>query len=137
MKANPYLSFAGNCREAFEFYQKLFGGKIVAMMTAKGSPMEGQMGPNWDDKIMHARLVFGENVLMGSDSPAEYYAAAQGTSICVTADSIAEAERIFAGLAEGGEIRMPIEETFFANRFGMVTDRFGSRWMVVNEKPMG
>jgi PhnB protein len=133
---NAYLSFNGNCKEAFTFYEQLLGGKIVMMMSHKGSPMEAQTPPEWLDKIMHARLIVGESALMASDAPPGHGGAAKGFSINIGVDDPSEAERIFHGLAEGGSVTMPIAETFWALRFGMLTDRFGIPWMVNCEKPM-
>ena len=136
MKLNTYLTFRGNCREAFEFYAKALNGEIVSMFTHKGSPMEATTPPEWLDKIMHVRMTVGDQVLMGSDAPPQYSKEAQGFSVNIGVDSPEEAERIFHALAEGGKIGMPIAETFWAKRFGMCFDRFGTPWMVNCEKPM-
>ena len=134
MTLNPYLNFNGTCKEAFEFYQKVLGGQIVAMMTHGETPAAGHTAPEWQDKIIHARLVVGSAVLMGSDAPPQYFQPAAGMTVSIMVDTAEEAERVFAGLSEGGQIQMPMEETFWATRFGMATDKFGTPWMVNCEK---
>jgi len=137
MKLNTYLNFNGRCQEAFEFYQKVLGGTIPMMMTHRDSPASASVGPEWQDKIMHTRLIVGDNVLMGSDSPPEYFSAPAGFSVCVVLDSVEDAQRVFNAFAEGGTVGMPFEETFWAAGFGMVTDKFGIPWMVnAGEKSM-
>jgi PhnB protein len=134
MQMSPYLFFDGRCEEAFRFYEGLLGGKILRMMTHEGAPTEGHCAPGWEKKIMHARMTVGEQVLMGSDAPPEYFVQQQGFCVNVSVDEPAEAERIFKALSEGGKIDMPMEETFWAHRFGMVVDRFGIPWTVNCEK---
>jgi PhnB protein len=131
-----YLNFAGNCEEAFKTYEKILGGKIIAMMTAKGTPMESHIPPELVDKIMHARMMVGSTILMASDAPPSHYRPPQGFSVNIGVDTPAEADRIYAALAEGGQQTMPIAETFWAHRFGTCVDRFGTPWMVNCEKPM-
>jgi PhnB protein len=133
---NVYLNFAGNCEEAFKSYEKILGGKILAMMTAKGSPMESHVAPELVHKIMHARMMVGSTLIMASDAPPSHFRTPQGFSINVGVDTPAEADRIYAALAEGGNQTMPITETFWAHRFGTCVDRFGTPWMVNCEKPM-
>lgn len=130
MQLTPYLNFNGQCEAAFKFYEQCLGGKIVAMMTYGSTPAAEHTSPESHDRIIHARLLVGEAVLMGSDSPPEYFEAPKGMYVSLHIDDPAEAERIFHALAEGGAVRMPIEETFWAVRFGMVTDRFGTPWMI-------
>jgi PhnB protein len=134
MKLNPYLYFNGQCKEAFEFYEKCTGGKIVAMMTHEGTPASAGVGPEWQDKVLHARIMVGDTVLMASDAPPGQQETAGGYSITLLADTTAEAESVFTALSEGGTITMPMAETFFAVRFGMATDRFGTPWMVIQER---
>jgi PhnB protein len=134
MRLNPYLAFDGKCEAAFRFYEQALGGRIVAMMTYGDSPMAEQMPPEMRGKIMHARLVAGEAVLMGSDAPDGRHEKAQGLSVALNIDEPEEAERVFAALAAGGTVTMPIQETFWARRFGMLADRFGTPWMVNCEK---
>ena len=135
MKVNAYLNFDGQCAEAFRFYEKLFGGKIEMISTFGESPMASDTPPAFHDKVMHARLAVDGQVLMGSDSPPNYYEKPQGTYVALNVDSSAEAKRIFDGLAENGKVVMPLEKTFWAaGGFAMLTDRFGTPWMVNCEK---
>jgi PhnB protein len=135
MQINSYLLFTGQCEEAFKFYEKLLGGKIEMMMTHAGTPAESQVPAEWRDKILHARMTTPGGVLMGSDAPPGRQAKPQGFSVSVSVEEPAEADRIFNGLADGAvAVTMPIQETFWARRFGMVTDRFGIPWMVNCEK---
>ena len=134
MQLNSYLTFNGDCKTAFEFYEKTFGGKLEAMMTHAGTPAESQMPPGWRDKILHARLMVGNSALMGSDAPPGMSEDMKGFSMTLGIDKPAEAERIFHALAQDGTVRMPIQETFWATRFGMLTDRFGTPWMINCEK---
>lgn len=135
MELNPYLSFDGRCEAAFKFYEKALGGKIVAMISYADTPMKEQTPAELHKQIVHARLVVGDKVLMGGDAPPGRYEAAKGISVILGVDHPAEAERVFAALAAGGAVQMPIEETFWARRFGMLTDQFGVPWMVNCEKP--
>lgn len=135
MKINPYLLFAGQCEEAFHFYEKLIGGKVEFIMTYANSPGADQVPPEWRAKVMHARMTTPGGVLMGSDPPPGRQQKAQGFSVSLSVDDPAEAERIYQGLAEGAiTVTMPIQETFWAKRFGMLTDRFGIPWMINCEK---
>jgi PhnB protein len=136
MRINPYLSFNGDCAAAFEFYARCLGGKIAMMLTFAQSPMAEQTPANWRDKIMHARLEIGDQVLMGSDAPPDRYVPMKGVMVSLSVAEPAEAERIFHALAEKGSVQMPIQQTFWSPRFGMVTDRFGTPWMV-NCEPKG
>jgi PhnB protein len=130
MKLTSYLTFNGQCEAAFKFYEQCFGGKIVTMLTNGESPIASQMPAESHNKILHASLIVGDQVLMGSDAPAERYEKAKGFSVTIGIANVAEAERIFHTLAEKGTVQMPIQETFWAVRFGMVVDRFGIPWMV-------
>jgi len=130
MQLSPYLAFKGNCAEAFGFYERLLGGKIVMMMTHAGSPAAEHTPPEWQDKIMHARLALGDQVLMGSDAPPQHQQTPQGFSVSLQIDDPVEGERIFNGLAENGTVKMPFQQTFWAEGFGMCVDRFGIPWMV-------
>jgi PhnB protein len=130
MQLNPYLVFDGRCEAAFNFYQKVLGGKIEAMLPHEGTPAEAHVPPEWRKKIMHARLVVGDKVLMGSDAPPDRYQAMKGFSVTIGLSDPAEAERIFDELAKDGIIHMPIQPTFWASRFGMLVDRFGTPWMI-------
>ena len=134
MELNPYLLFNGQCEAAFKFYEKVLRGKIVAMMPHEGTPAASHVPPEWLKKIIHARLVVGDKVLMGSDAPPDRYQETKGFSISVGVDTPAEAERIFRALSENGKVQMPMEKTFFAERFGMLADQFGIPWMIICEK---
>jgi PhnB protein len=130
MKINPYLSFNGQCEAAFKFYEKALGGRIIAKISFGETPMAEQCTPAQRNLIAHMRLTVGDQVLMGSDAPAERYQAPQGTQVTLNIDEPAEAERVFNALADGATIAMPIQKTFWAKRFGMLVDRFGTPWMV-------
>ena len=134
MQLNPYLNFNGNCEAAFRFYERCLGGKIVMMLTHKAAPSAEHVPSEWHDKIMHARLEVGDRVLMGSDSPPEYFEETKGFYVQLGIDNPAEAERVFRALAENGKVRMPLEPTFWAHRFGMLVDQFGIPWMINCEK---
>jgi PhnB protein len=134
MKLNPYLTFNGTCEQAFKAYAKILGGEIVAMMPHEGTPAEGNVPAEWRKKIIHARLVTDGTVLMGSDAPPDGYKPMQGFTVTLNIKEPTEAERVFNGLAEGGKTVMPLTETFWAKKFGMVTDRFGTPWMINCEK---
>lgn len=135
MHTHPYLIFNGNCREAFAFYETLFHGQIEMISTFAGTPAEAHVPPEWKDKVLHAALRYGDNVLYGSDAGGPNYETPQGFGIAIVLADPSEAERLFHALAEGGTIKMPFGETFWAHRFGMVTDRFGTPWMVNCDKP--
>lgn len=130
MQINPYLNFNGRCAEAFRFYEQCFGGKLEALMTHGESPMASCVGPDWHDKVIHARLTVGDKVLMGSDAPPEHYRNPQGFCVTINVRQPADAERTFKALAENGSIQMPLQKTFWSPSFGMVTDRFGIPWMI-------
>lgn len=130
MKLTPYLVFDGQCREAFTFYAETFGGEIVTMQSFGESPAAEHVPAEMQTHIMHAFLRVNDAILMGSDAPPEQFERAQGLSVALQVDDPAEAERIFKALADGGQVTMPIQKTFWAERFGMVTDRFGTPWMV-------
>ncbi len=133
---NPYLFFNGNCEEAFNFYATLFGGKINAMMPHEGTPAEGSVPAEWKKKIIHACMTIGSQMLMASDAPPANSQKPQGFRVHIGLDSAAEAERIFKALEPGGQVAMALQETFWAERFGMVTDRFGTPWMINFPKKM-
>ncbi|MFB3920274.1 MAG: VOC family protein [Terriglobia bacterium] len=130
MGLNPYLSFNGQCESAFKFYEKLLNGKIEVIMTYAGTPAENQVPAEWRGKILHTRMTVGGNCLMGNDAPPGRYVQPKGFSVTLQIANPAEADRIFQALAEGGSIQMPIQKTFWAERFGMLVDRFGIPWMI-------
>jgi PhnB protein len=130
MQSNTYLNFNGECKAAFNFYEQCLGGKIVAMMTYGESPMGEQTSLEQHDKIMHVQLNVGDIVLMGSDALPGYFEKPQGFNVHLQFDDVAAAERIFHALAENGTVKMSIQETFWAKRFGMLVDKFGTPWMI-------
>jgi PhnB protein len=134
MQLNPYLTFNGQCEAAFKYYEKVLGGKIERMTPYEGSPAEGHAPPEWGSKILHAQLSIDNSVLMGSDAQPDHYEEAKGISVTLNLSNAADAERIFQALAINGKVKMPIQETFWAERFGMLTDQFGIPWMVNCEK---
>jgi PhnB protein len=134
MQLNPYLLFNGQCAAAFKFYENCLGGKIEVMMPHAGTPAESQVPANWRDKIIHARIVVGDKVLMGSDAPHDRYEAPKGFSISLEVDSPADAERIFKALSAKGTVNMPLQKTFFAESFAMVVDQFGIPWMILSQQ---
>jgi PhnB protein len=130
MQLNSYLTFNGQCEAAFKFYEQCLGGKIVAMLTHAGTPAEVHVPSEWRNKILHARLSVGDSTLMGSDAPPERYEEPKGFSVQLGIQDPLDAERKFHALAENGTVRMPIQKTFWAARFGMLVDKFGIPWMV-------
>jgi PhnB protein len=130
MQIIPYLGFRGECREAFAFYAQALGGEIVATMTYAESPMADQVPAETRHYVMHAHIVAEGANLMGADGPWNEDDSGSQTCINVMVDDNAKAERIFNALAEGGQITMPMAETFWSHRFGMLTDRYGKPWMV-------
>jgi PhnB protein len=130
MQLQPYLMFNGQCKEAFQFYERVLGGKIEMMTTFGDAPPGAGGTPESRDLIMHVRLVVGDAVLMGSDSPPQYYEKPQGISVSISVKDVSEGERIFNALAEGGKVNMQFSKTFWSPGFGMAVDRFGTPWMV-------
>jgi PhnB protein len=134
MQLNPYLSFNGQCEAAFKFYERVLGGKIVMLFTYGEAPEPERVSPDLRGKIMHARLMLGDQALMASDAPAGRFEPAKGFHVSLGIDNPTEAERIFRALAANGTVTMPIQETFWAARFGMLVDQFGIPWMINCEK---
>jgi len=130
MQFHAYLTFNGQCREAFTFYHQVLGGTIETMMTHAEMPTDETVQPEWRDMILHACLVVDGAMLMASDAPPQYFEKPQGFSVSIALTDPGEAERIFHALAEGGQVRMAIGKTFWAERFGMLVDRFGIPWMI-------
>ena len=130
MELNPYLSFNGQCEEAFRFNEKCLGGKIQGMSTYARPQVKDQSPPEWHHKILHATLKVGDNILMGSDTPPDEYEKPKGFYVSLMIKAPADADRIFHALAENGRVEMAIQETFWAARFGTVVDRFGIPWMI-------
>ncbi len=143
-RINVYLSFNGDCAAAFRFYQQLFGAPEPMAMTYGGSPVADQMPPQTHGKVMHAALDIGTATLMGADAisdlpdhPEYAYTKPQGITVAINVEQPAEADRLFAALSQGGTVQMPMDETFWARRFGMCTDRFGIPWMINCSRPHG
>jgi PhnB protein len=135
MQIIPHLNFNGQCREAFETYEKVLGGKINFMMTWAEMPGADQFPPEMHKLIMHATIAIGDQLVMGADSPPDRYEKPQGLWVSVNVKDAAEAERIFNALADNGSVMMPFQQTFWSPGFGMCTDRFGTPWMVNTEGP--
>jgi PhnB protein len=136
MTISPYLFFKGKCAEAMKFYEKATGGKIDMIMPYAGTPGEEHVSKEWKDKIMHASMKIGDTWLMASDGTPDFKEDFGGFSVAIELKTPQEAEKVFKALSEGGTVRMPMAETFWANRFGMLTDKFGVPWMVGNSKQM-
>jgi PhnB protein len=131
MHLDTYLSFDGNTREAFEFYARHLGGEITQMTTFGDSEARAYVPAAVHDKIMHGRIAVGGSVLMATDATPEHpYRGKIGMHVVYQADEPADAERVFAALADGGKVEMPIAKTFWARAYGIVTDRFDTPWMV-------
>ena len=130
MRIEPYLAFKGDCEAAFKLYAACFGGHLGPMAAYGGSPMSKGVPPDWQDKIMHGSVVLGDRVLMGADTAPDAYEAPRGFTLSIQIASVTDAERIFRELAEGGNVVMPLEKTFWAERFGVLVDRFGIPWQV-------
>ncbi|MGH8338135.1 MAG: VOC family protein [Gammaproteobacteria bacterium] len=132
-----YLGFDGQCEAAFKHYEKILGGKILMMMRQSDAPADSGIPqtPETAARIMHARLQVGNSLLMGGDAPPEFASKPQGFCVSIQVDDPAEAERVFRELSKGGVVQMPIGETFWARRFGMLIDKFSTPWMVNCEKP--
>ncbi|MDO9405190.1 MAG: VOC family protein [Polaromonas sp.] len=146
MQVQPYLFFEGRCEEALHFYQQAIGAQLGMVMRFKDNPGEPSTGgcasgpdmngPDLREKVMHAAFTVGDTLLMASDGMAGGQPEFKGVSLSIAASSDEEGRRLFNALAEGGQVEMPLGETFFATTFGMVKDRFGVSWMVVVAKPM-
>jgi PhnB protein len=134
MSFHPYLAFQGTCREAFTHYQKVFGGELM-IVTAADVPPEVDMTGTDPNMVLHAALVVGDGLLMGGDMPGNDQPVSQGMCANYSAVDVPDAEKVFAGLSEGGQVTMPLEVAFFSPAFGMCVDRFGTPWMVVAPGP--
>ncbi|HXE31438.1 MAG TPA: VOC family protein [Terriglobales bacterium] len=134
MKLYTQVNFGGNCREAFHFYEKHLGGKITALYTQADLPEAQPMPDAKPDAVLHARIHLGETELVGNDAPRSAYQPMRSAYLYLALDTAEEAERVYALLKEGGEIFMPLAETFFAVRFAMLRDRFGINWTLIRER---
>jgi PhnB protein len=130
MQINPYLHYDGNCEAAFRFYEKALGAKIAMMLRYEEGPPEMPSAPEYKKKIMHGRVSIGGATVMGSDSPPGHFQKPQGFSVSLQVDDLADAERKFKALSDGGSVHMAFAKTFFAKGFGMCVDQFGIPWMV-------
>jgi PhnB protein len=126
-----YLNYPGNCEAAFRFYERHLGGKITGISRHGEQPGSNNLPAEWNGKILHARIEIGNTVLMGADIPSAE--PMRSAYLTLTVDSAEEAERLYALLSDGGQVFMKMEETFFASRFGMLRDRFGTSWMILCE----
>jgi len=133
MLVQPYLFLDGRCEEALDFYGKTLGAQVEMMMRFKESPEQSMVQPDGGDKIMHASFRIGDSTVMASDGRCLGQPAFQGFGLSLTVRDEAEADRVFGALSDGGQVQMPLTETFFSPRFGMVADRFGVCWMVIVE----
>jgi PhnB protein len=139
MNVQPYLYFDGKSQEAIEFYKGAVGAKVEMVMHFKDAPpdQKAMMKPGTEDKVMHACIKIGDSPIFLSDGHCNSAAKFEGITLTINASNDAEAEKLFAALGQGGQVQMPLTETFFATRFGMLADKFGVSWMVLAPKPMG
>lgn len=135
MKLTTYLNYGGNCEEAFRFYEQHLGGTITFLMRHGDMPGGERPKPEWKDKVLHASLALGGTELLGADVPSPPFQPMRSAYLTLTFDTTPEAERVYQLLADGGEIFMPMGETFFAHRFAMLRDKFGTSWMLLHPKP--
>jgi PhnB protein len=135
MQVQPYLQFDGRCEEAIEFYKSALGAKVEAIMRFKDGPDCMEMPAGTADKVLHSCFRIGESTIMASDGYCKGKPDFQGFSLTIQAPDKAEADRLFRALEPGGQVQMPLTETFFSPRFGMVADRFGVSWMIVTLMP--
>ena len=135
MQVNPYLSFKGDCEAAFKLYEQCLGARIGGLFRYAGSPLAGQVPADWSDKVMHGNLTIGDQVIQGADVAPQAYEAPKGFSFSIQLTSTSDAERIFRELGAGGKVLMPLEKTFWAERFGMIVDRFGIPWLINCDGP--
>jgi PhnB protein len=132
MKLHVYLNYGGNCEQAFRFYEQHLGGRITEI-TRHGEIPNPDIKDDWKDAVLHARLELGGQVVMGADIPPDVFKPMRSAYLTLMLDSDKEAERVYALLTDGGEIFMKMEQTFFASRFAMLRDKFGTSWMLLHE----
>jgi PhnB protein len=130
MQMTPYLNFEGNCREAFEFYRDVLNGEITGILTYGDSPMCDEIPSESHDQVMHAHLIADGAELMGSDGPPPEAGTKPSARVALNLDTAAEAERVYAAFSEGADVQMELQEMFWAERFAMLTDRFGTAWII-------
>lgn len=131
MQLHTYLNFGGNCEQAFRFYEAHLGGTITMLMRHGEAPNAGNVAPEWKDAVLHARITLGGTELLGADVPPDRFQPMRSAYLTLTVHTIDEAERLYALLSDGGQIFMKMESTFFASRFAMLRDRFGTSWMLL------
>jgi PhnB protein len=136
MKLTTHLNFGGNCAEALRYYEEHLGAKIIFSMTYDQMPEPKHIPPGCEHGILHSTIQIGVSTLMACDAPPDRFQPIRSSYLGLTVDSSEEAERIFAALSAGGEVSMPLAETFFAHRFGMLRDKFGVLWEIIHESPM-
>ncbi|MBN9090191.1 MAG: VOC family protein [Reyranella sp.] len=134
MNVQPYLSFEGRAQEAIDFYRSALGAQVEAIMQFKDAPPDMQANMPNKDKVMHSAFKVGDTTIMATDGQCSGKSEFSGITLTINASSDAEAEKLFNALAQGGKVNMPMAETFFATRFGMVADKFGVGWMVLHAK---
>jgi len=130
MQIQPYLSFDGRCEEAIEFYRRALGAEVVTVLRFKDSPDPQADAPGMQNKVLHSALRIGDSTLLASDGRCQGKPTFQGISLSLTVADDAAADRVFAALADGGQVQQPLTKTFFSSRFGAVADRFGVTWLV-------
>jgi PhnB protein len=136
MRLTTYLNYGGNCQEAFKFYEQHLDGRITMMMTFGQLPEGNPPAPDWSDKVLHARITIADVEISGADVPPDRFQPMRSAYLALSVDTSEDAVRIYTLLTEGGQVFMPIAETFFAYEFAMFRDRFGTSWMLLHEKPM-
>lgn len=137
MQLHTYLNYGGNCEEAFKFYESHLGGRITMMMRHGEQPDQRNVLRGWERAILHARMDLGGTELLGADIPPDRFQPIRSAYLSLTLDSDQEADRVYALLADGGQIFMAMQDTFFASRFAMLRDRFGTSWLLLHPKPQG
>ena len=132
MTLHTYLNYGGNCEQAFRFYEEHLGGRVTMLMRHGEQPNAETVPEEWKNAVLHARMSIGGTELLGADIPPDRFQPMRSAYLSLTLDSPEEAERVYALLAEGGQVFMPMAETFFATRFAMLRDRFGTSWMLLH-----
>ena len=135
MQLHTYVNYGGTCEQAFRFYEQHLGGKISFLMRHGEQPGPSNVPADWNGKVLHARMNLGGTELLGADIPS--YEPMRSAYLSLTVGTDAEAERVFSLLADGGQVFMPMQETFFASRYAMLRDKFGTSWMLLHPKPGG
>jgi PhnB protein len=134
MQLNTYLNYGGNCEQAFRFYEEHLGGKITMLMRHGEQPNTGSVAPEWKNAVLHARITLGGTELFGADIPPDRFQPIRSAYLSLSVNSVEEAEHVYDLLRDGGQIFMKMEETFFASRFAMLRDRFGTSWMILGPR---